>query len=141
FSYKDMPGQNQIGGIIQDEPFLADKEVHFRGQPVLLIVAVNEDTAEEALKEIKIEIEQLPIITNPREAFAAGHLLSPYRKFEMGDVQTAFNNCKHIFEGQAESGGQEQLYLETQGAYAYPTEHDSVKIFSSTQGPTQVQRT
>lgn len=141
FSYKDIPGQNQIGGIIPDEPFLADNEVHFRGQPVLLIVAENEDTAEEALKEIKIEIEKLPIITNPREAFAAGHLLSPSRKFEMGDVQTAFNNCKHIFEGQAESGGQEQLYLETQGAYAYPTEHDSVKIFSSTQGPTQVQRT
>ena len=26
----------------------------------------------------------------------------------------------HIFEGSAETGGQEQLYLETQGAYAYP---------------------
>lgn len=141
FSHKDIPGENQIGGIIQDEPFLADYEVHFRGQPILLIVAENEDAAEEAFKEIKIEIEPLPIITNPRVAFAAGNLLSPSRKFVMGDVNDTFKNCKHIFEGQAESGGQEQLYLETQGAYAYPTEHDSVKIFSSTQGPTQVQRT
>jgi xanthine dehydrogenase large subunit len=141
FSYKDIPGQNQIGGIIQDEPLLADHEVHFRGQPVLLIVAENEDAAEEAFKEIKIEIEALPIITDPRVAFAQGKLLSPSRKFVMGDVKEAFSNCKYIFEGQTESGGQEQLYLETQGAYAYPTEHDSVKIFSSTQGPTQVQRT
>ncbi len=141
FSYKDIPGQNQIGGIIQDEPLLADHEVHFRGQPVLLIVAENEDAAEEAFKEIKIEIEPLPIITDPREAFAQGKLLSPSRKFTMGNVQEAFSNCKYIFEGQTESGGQEQLYLETQGAYAYSAEHDSVKIFSSTQGPTQVQRT
>jgi xanthine dehydrogenase large subunit len=141
FSYKDIPGQNQIGGIIPDEPFLAEHEVHYQGQPVLLIVAENEDAAEEAFGKIKIEIDPLPIITDPRVAFAAGNLLSPSRKFVKGDVNEAFKNCKYIFEGQTESGGQEQLYLETQGAYAYPTEHDSVKIFSSTQGPTQVQRT
>ncbi len=141
FSYKDVPGENQIGGIIQDEPFLADHEVHFRGQPILLIVAETEDAAEEAFEKITIEIDPLTIITDPRIAFAAGNLLSPSRKFVKGDVNDGFKNCKHVFEGQAESGGQEQLYLETQGASAYPTEHDSVKIFSSTQGPTQVQRT
>ncbi len=141
FSCKDIPGENQIGGIIPDEPFLADHEVHYRGQPVLLIVAENEDAAEEAAREIKIETDPLPIITDPREAFRQGKLLSPSRKFVKGDTAEAFGKCKYIFEGSAESGGQEQLYLETQGAYAYPTEHDSVKIFSSTQGPTQVQRT
>jgi xanthine dehydrogenase large subunit len=141
FSYKDIPGENQIGGIIADEPFLADHEVHFRGQPVLLIVAENEDAAEEALEKIKIDIEPLPVITDPRVAFEQGKLLSASRKFVIGNVKATFNNCKYIFEGKTESGGQEQLYLETQGAYAYPTEHDSVKIFSSTQGPTQVQRT
>ena len=141
FSYKDIPGENQVGGIIPDEPLLADNEVHYRGQPILLIVAENEDAAEEAFKEIKIEIEPLPIITDPRVAFAQRKLLSPSRKFVKGNVQEAFAACKYIFEGQTASGGQEQLYLETQGAYAYPTEHDSVKIFSSTQGPTQVQRT
>lgn len=141
FSYKDIPGQNQVGGIIQDEPFLADGELHFRGQPVLLIVTETEDAAEEALEKIKIEVEALPIVTDPRVAFAAGSLLSPSRKFTIGNVKDAFATCTYVFEGKAESGGQEQLYLETQGAYAYPTEHDSVKIFSSTQGPTQVQRT
>ena len=141
FSYKDIPGQNQIGGIIPDEPFLAEHEVHYQGQPVLLIVAEHEDVAEEAFKEIKIEIDPLPVITDPREAFKQGKLLSPSRKFVKGNVKEAFSGCKYIFEGKAESGGQEQLYLETQGAYAYPAEHDSVKIFSSTQGPTQVQRT
>lgn len=141
FSYKDIPGENQIGGIIPDEPFLAGHEVHFQGQPILLIVAENEDAAEDAIKEIKINIEPMPVITDPREAFKQGKLLSPSRKFIKGNVDDAFGKCKYVFEGSTESGGQEQLYLETQGAYAYPTEHDSVKIFSSTQGPTQVQRT
>ena len=141
FSYKDVPGENQIGGIIADEPLLADGEVHFCGQPVLLIVAENEDAAEDAIKKIEIEIEPLPVITDPREAFKQGKLLSASRTFKMGNTKEAFAGCKYIFEGSTESGGQEQLYLETQGAYAYPTEHDSVKIYSSTQGPTQVQRT
>ncbi|MEP6676660.1 MAG: molybdopterin cofactor-binding domain-containing protein [Ferruginibacter sp.] len=141
FSCKDIPGENQIGGIIPDEPLLADHEVHFMGQPILLIAAENEDAAEDALAKIKIEIEPLPVITDPRVAFAQGKLLSASRKFVMGDAAAAFKNCKYIFEGQASTNGQEHLYLETQGAYAYPTEHNSVKVFSSTQGPTAVQRT
>jgi len=141
FSYKDIPGENQIGGIIPDEPLLADQEVHFCGQPILIIAAENEDAAEEALHKIRIEIDPLPVITDPRIAFSQNKLLSPSRKFKIGDTGTAFTECKYVFEGRTETNGQEHLYLETQGAYAYPTEHDSVKIFSSTQGPTQVQRT
>ncbi|MGB4960653.1 MAG: molybdopterin cofactor-binding domain-containing protein, partial [Saprospiraceae bacterium] len=141
FSHKDVPGENQIGGIIPDEPFLAEHEVHFQGQPILIIAAENEDVAEAALKLIKIEIDPLPVITNPRVAFAQGKILSGSRKFNKGDVESAFAQCKYIFEGQTESGGQEHLYLETQGAFAHPTEHNSVKIYSSTQGPTAVQRT
>ena len=141
FGYKDVTGENQIGGIIPDEPLLADHEVHYRGQPVLLIVAENEDAAEDALHLIEIEIEPLPVITDPRVAFAQGKLLSGTRKFNKGNVEEAFATCAYVFEGKTESGGQEHLYLETQGAYAYPTEHGSVKIYSSTQGPTAVQRT
>lgn len=141
FSHKDVPGENQIGGIIPDEPLLADHEVHFQGQPVLLIVAETEEAAEEAAKHIKIDIKPLPIVVDPREAFAKGSLLSPSRKFVKGNVADAFSQCKYIFEGKTESGGQEHLYLETQGAYALPLEGDCVKIYSSTQGPTAVQRT
>ncbi|HET9747309.1 MAG TPA: molybdopterin cofactor-binding domain-containing protein [Chitinophagaceae bacterium] len=141
FSYKDIPGENQVGGIVADETLLAENEVHFCGQPILIIAAENEDAAEEAIHKIKIEIEALPVITDPRVAFAQNKLLSPSRKFKIGDSASVFSQCKYVFEGKTETNGQEHLYLETQGAYAYPTEHDSVKIFSSTQGPTQVQRT
>ncbi len=141
FDYKDVTGENQIGGIIPDEPLLAEYDIHFWGQPILIIAAEDEDAAEEAAGKIKIEYEKLPAITNPREAFALGHLLSPSRKFVLGNAASAFAACEYVVEGSCESNGQEHLYLETQGAYAIPAEHNSVKIFSSTQGPTAVQRT
>ncbi|MCY7345581.1 MAG: molybdopterin-dependent oxidoreductase, partial [Pyrinomonadaceae bacterium] len=52
----------------------------------------------------------------------------------------AFVNCKYVFEGRADVNGQEHLYIETQGAYCVPTEQNGIKIYSSTQGPTAVQR-
>lgn len=141
YSAKDVPGQNEIGGIIADEPLFADDKVQFQGQPILLIVAETEDAAEEAFKNITIEIEPLPVITDPREAFKRGQLLSKSRTFQKGDTSSAFKKCKHFFEGTAETGGQEHLYLETQGAYAYPAEQDYLKIYSSTQGLRHVQET
>ncbi len=140
-SFKDIPGENQIGGIIPDEPLLAEKEIHFWGQPILIVAAETEEAAEAALHKIKAEYEVLPAITHPREAFKNGQLLSPSRKFVLGDAEKAFSECDYIFEGQAFTNGQEHLYLETQGAMAVPAEHGSVKVYSSTQGPTAVQRT
>ncbi len=137
----DIPGENQIGGIIPDEPLLAEKEVHFQGQPILIIIAESEHQAEDALSLISVEIDPLPVITDPREAFEKGKLLHASRTFQLGNSSDAFKKCTHVFEGQADVNGQEHLYLETQGAYAYPLENESIKINSSTQGPTALQRT
>ncbi|MGD9562502.1 MAG: xanthine dehydrogenase molybdopterin binding subunit [Pyrinomonadaceae bacterium] len=137
---KDLLGENQIGGIVPDEPLLADGEVHFQGQPIAIVVAVSEELARKAAKKAKAEIEQLPIVTDPRVAAANGDLIVPPKKFVLGETRSAFTNCKHIFEGRTETNGQEHLYIETQGAYAVPTENGGLKIYSSTQGPTAVQR-
>ena len=42
---KDIVGENQIGGIIPDEPLLADHEDHFQGMPIAIVLAVSEDLA------------------------------------------------------------------------------------------------
>ncbi|MFD2718386.1 xanthine dehydrogenase molybdopterin binding subunit [Hymenobacter monticola] len=136
----DIPGENQIGGIVPDEPLLAEGHVHFRGQPVALVLARTEAQAHAALKLIKAEIDPLPIITDPRVAAAQGEFIVPPRTFRLGDSAAAWAACAHVFEGVAENGGQEHLYIETQGAYAFPTEMGGVRMISSTQGPTAVQR-
>jgi xanthine dehydrogenase large subunit len=140
FTYKDIPGENQIGGIVPDEPLLADGIVDFCGMPIALVVAVTDEIARAAVKKIKVEIEPLEVVTDPRVAAAKGMLIVPPRKFKLGDVTTAWANCEHIFEGVADTNGQEHLYIETQGAYVVPTENGGVKVYSSTQGPTAVQR-
>ena len=37
-------GENQIGGIVPDEPLLADGEVHFQGQPIAIVIAAIKGT-------------------------------------------------------------------------------------------------
>ena len=137
---QDLIGENQIGGIIPDEPLLAESEVHFQGQPIAIVVAETEELARKAAKKITVEIEALPVITDPRVAAANGDLIIPPKKFVLGNTAAAFANCQHVFEGRAGTGGQEHLYIETQGAYAVHAENGGLKIYSSTQGPTAVQR-
>ncbi|MEQ1643076.1 MAG: molybdopterin cofactor-binding domain-containing protein [Pyrinomonadaceae bacterium] len=137
---KDLIGENQIGGIVPDEPLLAEGEVHFQGMPIAVVIAESEELARKAAKKIKVEIEELEPNTDPRVAAANGDLIVPPKKFVLGDTANAFDNCAHIFEGKTEQNGQEHLYIETQGAYAVPTENGGLKIYSSTQGPTAVQR-
>lgn len=141
FTAKNIPGENQIGGIIPDEELLASSHVHFCGMPVALVIAESEEQARAAVKKIKIEIEPLPVITDPREAKEKGELIIPPRTFQTGDTNSAWKECEYIFEGSTETNGQEHLYIETQGAYAVPQENGAIRIHSSTQGPTAVQRT
>jgi xanthine dehydrogenase large subunit len=141
FTARDIPGDNQIGGIVPDEELLASDHVHFCGMPIALVVAESEDQARAAVKKINVEVEKLPVITDPREAQAKGELIIPPRTFHLGNIASAWGKCEYIFEGAAESNGQEHLYIETQGAYSLPTENGGIKIYSSTQGPTAVQRT
>jgi xanthine dehydrogenase large subunit len=139
-THKDITGINQIGGIIPDEPLLADDHVHFCGMPIALVLADSEEEARAAVKKIKVVIEPLPVITDPRDAAAKGELIVPPRKFKLGDVDAAWSTCEYIFEGVADTNGQEHLYIETQGAYTVPLENGAIKVYSSTQGPTAVQR-
>jgi len=137
---KNIIGENQIGGIVPDEPLLADGEIHFQGMPIAIIVAESETLARKAAKKIKIDIETLEPVTDPRIAAANGDLIVPPKQFILGNSPAAFKTCAHIFEGRTETNGQEHLYIETQGAYAIPAENGGLKIYSSTQGPTAVQR-
>jgi len=138
-SAKDITGENQIGSIIQDEELFADKEVHFVGMPVALVCAKTDAIARKALAKIKLDIEELRPILTAREAYAEKKFISPSRTFKIGSTDAMWKKCEHIIEGQAEMGGQEHLYLETQGAYAFMLEDGAIKIHSATQATKHVQ--
>ncbi len=140
FTFKDIPGQNQIGGIIQDEPLLAEHHLAFIGEPAAVVVAESRIQAKTAAKKIALDVNPLPPITNPREAFAKGKLIISPRTFAIGDVSNAWKECDVVVEGRVDSGGQEHFYMETQSALVVPRENGELVIYSSTQSPTGVQR-
>ncbi len=137
---KDIPGINQVGGIIQDETLLAEEEVHFIGEPIALIIAEDETAAKNARARILVDFEKLEVVVNPRKAYKNNLLIMPPKTFESGNVNEALNKCDLIVEGTVESGGQEHLYLETQGAITIPKEDKQLRVISSTQSPTAVQK-
>lgn len=142
YTHKDIPGENQIGGIIQDEKLLATDHVQFIGEPIALIVAKTQSNARLAVKKIKAEFEKLEVITDPKEAFQKGSLIIKEPKvYISGNVDEVWDKCDVIVEDTVISGGQEHLYLETQSAISFPTEGNGIKIISSTQNPTAIQRT
>ncbi len=140
FCAKNIPGENQIGGIIPDENLFAEDEVHFIGHPIAVVAADSYLHAKEASKKIHAIYEKLKPVLDPREAAEKNLLIIPPRKFELGNVDDAWKDCDYIIEGKVDSGSQEHLYLETQGAIAIPTDNGGIFISSATQGPTNVQK-
>jgi xanthine dehydrogenase large subunit len=136
----DIPGQNEIGAIIADEPLLARGELVYRGQPVALVVAARPELARRAAARVRVLFEALPPLVDPRAAFAAGSLIAPPRTFQMGDVAAGFAASELIVEGRCDIAGQEHLYLETQRARAVPQEGGRLLLISSTQSPYAVQK-
>jgi xanthine dehydrogenase large subunit len=137
---KDIPGENQIGSIIPDEPLLVEDEWEYMGQSVALVIALSARIARKAASLVKLEYDELPVVTDAREAFAAGSLILPSHTIRSGDPEGAFARCATVVSGRVASLGQEHVYLEPQGAVAEPREGGRMYVLSGTQSPTGVQR-
>lgn len=138
-THEDIPGENQMGPVIHDEVVLAENEVIFIGQAIFLIAAENEAIAEAAAKAITIEYDVLPHVVTIEDAIKSGVVVQPERKIENGDIDTSRAKSDHSITGDLHIGAQEQWYLETQVALAHPGEGDELKVYSSTQHPSETQ--
>ncbi|MBI4810050.1 MAG: molybdopterin-dependent oxidoreductase [Ignavibacteriales bacterium] len=137
--YKDIPGHNQMGPVVNDEPVLAENEVTFVGQAVFLVAAETEEQCREAENLIKIEYEPLDAILDIKTAIAKSNLMGPPRKIERGSVGVALKSSKHVISGELKTGAQEHWYLETQASLCVPGEGNEINVFSSTQHPSETQ--
>ncbi len=136
---EDIPGNNNCGPIIEDDPILADGVVHYVGQPVFAVIAESHEAARKAAKLGNIEYEKLHPILTPQEARQAESYVLPPFKRARGNPDEAIANAPHRLSGQFECGGQEHFYLEGQISYAIPYDEDSIKVWSSTQHPSEMQ--
>ena len=140
FTAQDIPGENNCGPIIHDDPFLAAGKVEFLGQPVAVVVAREMLYAREAAKTAKVAVRELPAILTIDEAMAQGSFIMPPKGITRGDPAAAIAAAPHRIQGRTECGQQEQFYLEGQVAYAVPREGGQLTLYVSTQHPDGNQR-
>lgn len=142
---RDIPGPNDCGAIVHDDPILADGEVRYVGQPVFAVIATSRDIARRAAARAAevLAIEPLPALLAAREAHAQGqHVLPPMRivrETRAGAAQAAIAAAPHRLRGSLSVGGQEQFYLEGQISYAVPKEDRGMLVHCSTQHPSEMQ--
>ncbi|GAB3437147.1 xanthine dehydrogenase molybdopterin binding subunit [Massilia solisilvae] len=135
----DIPGANDCGPIIHDDPILADALVQYVGQPLFIVVADTHDNARRAARLAQVTYEELPAILTPQAARAAQSYVLPPMRLARGDAAAAFARAPHKVSGELYVGGQEQFYLEGQIAYAIPKEDSGMQVLCSTQHPSEMQ--
>jgi len=138
-SAADIPGVNDCGPIIHDDPILADGVVEYVGQPIFVVVADTHDNARRAARKAHISYAELPALLTPEAARQAQSFVVPPMRLQKGDAQSALASAQHRLKGTLSVGGQEQFYLEGQIAYAIPREDHGMQVYSSTQHPTEMQ--
>jgi xanthine dehydrogenase large subunit len=139
FGAQDVPGVNDCGPILHDDPIFADGLVQYIGQPLFVVVAESHDAARRAARLAKIEYEPLPAILTPQAARAAESYVLPPMQLVRGDPAAALAAAPHSIAGTLHVGGQEQFYLEGQISYAIPTEDRGMHVHCSTQHPSEMQ--
>ncbi len=139
FAVGDIPGLNDCGPIIHDDPIFADGVVLYVGQPIFIVVAATHDQARRAARLAAVTYEELPAILTPQAAKAAGSFVLPPMRLARGDYQARFDAAPHAVKGELYVGGQEQFYLEGQIAYAIPKEDQGMLVQCSTQHPSEMQ--
>ncbi len=142
----DIPGVNDCGSLVHDDPILADGELRYLGQPVFAVIATTRQAARRAAAQarqaIQVEGASPPVLT-PQQAHARQQYVLPpmhlARSTREGGVGAAIAAAPHTLRGSLDVGGQEQFYLEGQISYAIPKENDGMLVHCSTQHPSEMQ--
>jgi CO/xanthine dehydrogenase Mo-binding subunit len=150
-THKDVP-LNEYGhlsalGIPADEPLLAQDDVRYKGQPIAVVAAEDEETAEAAVAAMTLDLEERPALFDVRKAFdpdapKVHHWGNWYPHFEdemdrrqirKGDIDQAFEQADVIVQGVYRPAAIEHAPLETQVCQVVPEADGRLTIYSCTQ--------
>src|SRR5437867_1165768 len=143
---KDIPGENYVALILNDQPYLADKIVNHPEEPIVLLAHQDKYLLEEARRQVRIDYEELPAIFSLQESLAQAEIIwgedNVFKKFlvDKGNVDDAWETADFIVEGEYETGAQEQLYIENNGAIAIANSNEGVTVWGSMQCPYYVHK-
>ncbi|MES1163692.1 MAG: molybdopterin cofactor-binding domain-containing protein, partial [Rhizobacter sp.] len=143
-SAADIPGVNDCGSIVHDDPILSDGELRYIGQPVFAVIAETRLAARRAAAKAKqvLTVTSEPPVLTPQQAHAKGQYVLPPMHLvreTAGGAKAAIAAAPRRLKSTFEVGGQEQFYLEGQISYAIPTEGGGMHVHCSTQHPSEMQ--
>ena len=136
---QDVPGENNYGSIVHDDPIFAEHLVQYAGQPLFAVAATSYGSARRAAAKARVEYEELPAILDIRAALAAHSFVIPSQLLVRGEARDMLRQATHRLQGSCEMGGQDHFYLEGHIAIAWPQDDGAMHVLSSTQHPTEVQ--
>jgi len=141
FTGRDVPN-NEFGLIISDQPVFSLDIARSVGDPVAMVVAETEEIATHARGLICVTYEDLPVVSDPREALEAGaplvhaekgtNLLEHYR-IRKGDVQRGFAEADVIVEDDYYTPITEHAFMQPEAGIAYIDDQGRVVVHSAGQ--------
>jgi 4-hydroxybenzoyl-CoA reductase alpha subunit len=146
----ELPVPFGILPVSQDEHALALEKVRFVGDPVVAVAALDEETAEEACRQVDVDYEVLPPLMSIDEALARPdtriHEYGPHGNvhkevsFDFGDADEGFAEADHVREDTFYFEGNTHLPLEQHAAVGAHGPDGKLTLWSSTQTPHYVHR-
>lgn len=142
---RDIPGENVVHLMTDDQPVLVDQIIRHVTEPVALVAAPTRDHALAAARHIRLRTEPLPPLFDAERAEN-----SPVRIYgtdnvfhrlaiHKGGMSPSPAATAWFHQGVYRVGLQEQLYIEPQGMLAIPRD-GHISLFGSLQCPFYVDR-
>lgn len=143
---KDIPGENYLALIANDQPCLAEARVNHPEEPVVLLAHPDKHALEEARRSVRVLVaDEEPLFD--LETSLAGHPVvwgddNIFKAIviEKGDVDSAWADADVVVEGEYHTGAQEQLYIEPNGMIAVANAEEGVTVWGSLQCPYYVHK-
>ena len=104
FTADDIPGTNDCGPIIADDPILADGLVQYLGQPVFAVIATSYEAARRAAPLAEITYDELPVVLTPKEARLKESYVVPPLHCKRGAPEKALSTSKNRLKGELNIG-------------------------------------
>lgn len=142
----DFVDRGAFGWPVRDAFVLAHEKVRYVGDPIAAVAAESEAAARAGVQAILLELEALPVVTDPRAALDPSAPIVPTNSggdinlctthiVRNGEPGPILAGCPVQLDETYTFQHQEHAYIETEGALAVPEEDGSVTIYANDQSP------
>ena len=141
---QDVPGIDNFGVFIEDQPVLAKDKVRYVGEAIVAVAADTVEQARDAVKAIKIKYKDLPALYDPEESLKDKIILHEHYKTNLvkhipirkGNTKEALEKADIIIEDEFSTQPVEHAYLEPMAGVSYIDQDGVLTIVSPSQNIT-----